>query len=74
MTPPINVKGVKIDYEKINKFIQDNCYSKRKFAFKCNISTKLLDKILSGCANVRFTGLMKIANFMNVNLEDLLIV
>ncbi len=73
MNGPIQIEGVKIDSEKINQFIQDNCYSKSAFARKCNISTKLLDKILSGNTNVRFTGLMRIADLMGVNLEDLLI-
>ncbi len=66
MRKQIDNSGIKINTKKIEEFMSDNCYSKAAFARRCRISTWLLDKILSGKTNFRFTAIINIAEVMQV--------
>ena len=70
----INKNGITINTKMIEDFITENCYSKSAFARKCKISIWVLNKILDGKTNFRFTAIMNIAEFMQVPSTDLVIV
>ena len=74
MKQPINNNGITINTKMIADYIADNCYSKAAFARKCKISIWILNKILDGKTDFRFTAIKNIAEFMQVQTTELLIV
>ncbi len=74
MKNSINNSGITINTKMIKDFIAENCYSKSAFARKCKISLWVLNKILDGKTNFRFTAIKNIAEFMQVQTTDLVIV
>ena len=73
MKQPIKISGIRINTKMIEDYISDNCYSKAAFARKCRISIWLLNKILGGNTNFRFTAIMNIAEVMQVPTYELVI-
>ena len=66
MKKPIDNNGVTIKTKMIEEYISDNCYSKSAFARRCKISIWILNKILNGKTNFRFTAILNIAEVMQV--------
>ena len=73
MNKPIDYNGITINTKMIKDYISENCYSKAAFARKCKISIWVLNKILNGNTNFRFTAIMNIAEVMQVPTYELVI-
>ena len=57
--------------EVIDKFLNDNCYSKASFCRQAGISFNTLTKIYAQDKTVKILTMMKIANFMKVRTIDI---
>lgn len=74
MNKPINYNGITINTKMIENYISENCYSKAAFARKCRINICVLNKILNGKTNFRFTAIKNIAEVMQVSTTELVMI
>ena len=55
----------------IEKYIEENNLSKRKFCQICKINPSTLKKIMTNDGNLRITALFKITRVLNVYIHEL---